>query len=87
MFPGMAGDLYADALTCVSLINMVMLILHGLDRLRDVRCMTEHVDRVAGLQNALVDLHNSDAKMAVIMRHNTDRFFVHRWFFDGWNYD
>ena len=57
----------SDVLTGLGLVDVLVLVLHGLHRLGEIRGMTFNVDRVACFELAFVDLDNGHAKMTVIM--------------------
>ena len=66
----------SDGLTGLGLVDVLVLVLHGLHWLGEIRGMTFQAHRVAFFQRAFVDLDNGYAKMAVIMGHGADGLFM-----------
>src|SRR5512146_1644328 len=73
----------ADALTGRCLVDVPVLILHGLDGLHEVRGVAFDVDGVPRLEFSFVDLDHGDVQVAVIVRYGADRGFVPGGLFQG----
>ena len=76
VLPRMVDDLEPDVLTCAGLIDVLVFILHGSNRLRKVRGVAFYMDRISDLERTFVQLCHRHAEMAVIMGNNTDGFFI-----------
>ena len=69
-------DFDADGLTCSCILDLFVLMLHGVDLLDEIRCFSLDANFITYLQGAIGQFYNAHTNPGEEVGNKSDLFFV-----------